>query len=281
MFETWETYRGVIRSHKGGWRIGHSVQSHGYSLLDELVGEVSLMQVMIMNATGRLPERRLADWFEARQICLSWPDPRIWCNQIGALGGNLRASVAAATAAGIMASDSRSYGGPRTSVEGVRFIKHAMQLHQSGMSAGEIVEDASQRRNGKPGLMGYARPIAKGDERIPAMQRVTRQLGFHEGEHMQLAYAIDAVMQADYSEGMNINGYASAFFADQGLLDYEVGRISAVLVASGVTACYVDSVERPVESFYPLHCVDVDYTGPALRSSPRCQSADSARQIAE
>jgi len=78
----WDGLRGIIRSRIGGWRVGQDILIHGRGLLSELVGEVSYVQLLVLNVTGRLPERRLADWVEGTFMCLSWPDARIWCNQI-------------------------------------------------------------------------------------------------------------------------------------------------------------------------------------------------------
>ena len=41
--------RNIIRSSTGGWRVGQGVYSHGYSMLDELIGEKSYFQIMILN----------------------------------------------------------------------------------------------------------------------------------------------------------------------------------------------------------------------------------------
>ena len=109
-YQFWDQRRGTIQSKKGGWVVGKAIFNHGYSMMDDLVGKVSYMQVLVLNATGRLPERPVADWLDAIHICLSWPDPRIWCNQIGALGGAMRASVVASTTAGVLAADAKSYG---------------------------------------------------------------------------------------------------------------------------------------------------------------------------
>lgn len=267
--QPWDKERGIITSRNGGWFAGKGVYCHGYNMMEELVGEVSYFQLMILNAIGRLVERPVADWFEARQICLSWPDPRIWCNQVGALAGTMRTSVTAATTAGVLAADSRSYGGSQTAVEGIRFIQGALVKLQQGMNVEEMVKQECARHGGKPHIMGYARPIAKGDERIAAMEKVSRQLGFTVGEHLQLAYQIEEILQRDFDEGMNINGYASAFMADQGISGNEAYRISATLVASGVTACYVDAIGQPAESFYPLQCNDIDYQGQPPRPFPR------------
>ncbi|MCF6323170.1 MAG: hypothetical protein L3J89_02415 [Gammaproteobacteria bacterium] len=261
----WDKQRNKIISKKGGWFVGDGVYCHGYNMMDELVGKVSYMQVVMLNATGRLPKRPVADWFEAVHICLSWPDSRIWCNHIGALGGTMRASAVASTVAGVLATDSRSYG-IKPLKEGVAFIQAAMVALKGELSVDEIVVNECEKHGGKPYIMGYARPIAKGDERVPAMELVAKNLGFSVGEHLKLAYEIDRILLAQFNEGMNINGYMSAFLSDLHFTSEEVYRICATLVASGVSACYVDMRDRPAETFLPLKCDDIDFQGKPHRT---------------
>jgi len=259
--------RGKIISNTGGWFPGKGVFSHGHSMLDDLVGKKSYFQILVLNATGKLVERALADWLEAAYACLSWPDSRIWCNQIGALAGSVRTSVAAATAMGSLAADSRIYGS-FTIVGGMEFIQGALVQHKKGMSAEEIVNNVESVKSGKPLIVGYFRPIAKGDERIVAMERVSKDLGFSVGKHLALAYQVEDVLRNAYDESMNINGYASAFLSDQGFSPQEAYQMVTMLVASGVTACYVDTLHRPADTFLPLRCEDIDYQGEALRAVP-------------
>jgi citrate synthase len=262
-----EQRRGKIISNTGGWFPGTGVFSHGYSMLEDLVGKKSYFQILILNATGKLVDKPFADWVEAIYGCLSWPDPRIWCNQIGALAGAARTSVVAATAMGSLAADSRTYG-VFPLIEGVEFIQQALQQQEQGLTAQQIVNDVIARHRGKPYIVGYKRPIAKGDERLEIMEKVGRELGFIEGKHLQLAYAIEKVLLADFDEGMNINGYMSAFLSDQGFSAQEVYRMFSMLVASGVTACYLDVYQRPPDTFLPLRCDDIDYQGVAKRTVP-------------
>ncbi|WP_305041588.1 hypothetical protein [Geoalkalibacter sp.] len=263
----WDERRGRIFSRKGGWVMGKGVFCHGFEMNKDLMGRVSFFQVLILNATGRLVEKPLADWFEAMHVGLSWPDARIWCNQIGALGGTLRSSVVAATVAGILAADSRAYG-QGTLLEGFAFIERALAEARKGQSAKDIVAQECARHGGKPKFMGYSRPIAKGDERLAEFYNIQKRLGFSIGEHLALALEIEKVLLEDFDEAMNFNGYVSAFLADQGLTAQEAYQICAVLVTSGVTACYVDTFERPPESFLPMRCDDIDYQGPSARPVP-------------
>lgn len=262
-----ESLRGKIVSRTGGWIPGKAVFSHGYSMLDELVGEKSYFQIVILNATGKMVDKRLADWIEAICGCLSWPDPRIWCNQIGALSGSVRTSVVAATTMGCLASDSRAYG-PLTLIDGVDFIQGALIKYKKGQLPKDIVREVTEANRGKPYIVGYIRPIAKGDERIETMERFSEKLGFSEGEHLRLAYKIEKVLMDNFDEGMNINGYMSAFLSDQGFGPSEVYSIYSLMVASGVTACYLDTLNRPPDTFLPLRCDDIDYQGKAARPVP-------------
>lgn len=266
-YRRFDARRGHIVSRAGGWRRGEGVYARGFSMMDELVGQASYMQVQVLNITGRLPDRRLADWLEAIGICMSWPDPRIWCNQVGALAGTARASVVAGTCGGILAADSRTYGS-RPVIEGMNFIQNARRAQLAGQSVATIVETACAAHGGKPLIMGYARPVAKGDERVTAMEPVTARLGFVAGPHLELAYAIEAILLARFDESMNINGYVSAFLSDQGFSPEEGYRLFATVVMSGVTACYVDAAARPAGEFLPLRCEDIEYQGPAPRALP-------------
>ncbi len=263
----WDRCRGTIRSRKGGWKIGEGVFSHGYNLLEDFVGSKSYFQVMALHATGRLVERSTADWMEAVYICMSWPDPRIWCNQIGALGGTINTSIVMATAAGLMAGDSKLYG-QKPMLEGVTFIQAALKQHKAGHTASEIIEMECNKHRGKPHIMGYARPIAKGDERVEILKKYALKNNMATGDHLALANKIDQVMLEKHNEGININGYGSAILSDFGFTPQEAYYVSTLLTASGITACYLDTKERPAESFLPLRCDDIDYQGPPPRVVP-------------
>ena len=267
-FSLWDSYRGKIKSKRGQWKVGQGVISHGYDLLSEIVGEKSVTESQILNATGKMPSPEFAKWVEAATLCLTWPDPRIWCNRIGALGGSSGATSIASVCSGIQASDSSTYG-PYTLKDGLRLIYRAKQeIADKEISVEEFVYQEVKKHGGKPLLMGYARPIAKGDERVTAMRRVTNQLGYKPGEHMVLADQIEEILRREFDEAMNICGYISGFFADQKMTVNEVYRIFGIMVAGGVLACYVDAAEREKGTFAPLRVEDIHYTGPEIRQVP-------------
>jgi hypothetical protein len=265
----WDRNRGTIRTRKGGFVISRgTVHSHGYNLLDDLMGHISYFQLLILNATGRLPERPLADWLETSFFCISYPDARIWCNHIGSLAGTLQATPIAAGCAGLLATDSRLYG-PLAVVNSARFITAARALERKGVAVEEIVETLPRRKpDGSLMVPGFNRPVASGDERIPLLENLTAQLGFTPGAHLRLAYAIEAVLSEKYNESLNSGGYRAAFLSDQGFSVREIYRVLNVYMNAGITACYAEAADRPGECFFPLRCEDIDYQGHPPRDLP-------------
>ena len=136
------------------------------------------------------------------------------------------------------------------------------------MSAENIVNEITAANRGKPYIVGYIRPIAKGDERLEAMERISKKLNFEVGKHLSLAYDIEKVLMEKFDEGMNINGYVSAFLSDFDFTPSEIYQLFSTLVASGVTACYLDTYKQPPNSFLPLRCDDIDYQGVPHRAVP-------------
>ena len=266
-YQYWEEQRGKIKSKKGGWRIGKKVECHGLDMMEDVVGKLSYMQVIILNATGKLANKNLADWFEAIHICLSWPDSRIWCNRIGALGGSSGASTVASACAGVMAADSKSYG-IRPIIDGVNFITRANKSvnGEPKLSIEEFVKNEIRKKGGKPHLMGFARPVVKGDERIIVLENYSKRLGYKKGKHLKIAYAIETILDRDFGESMNLNGYVAAFLSDQGYSSIDIYRIFSGVLSSGVVACAVDSADRSRGSFAPIKTEDIIYSGCSQRS---------------
>lgn len=267
-----ESKRGKIVSKKGGWRIGKAVYNHGFSMMDDLVGNVSYFQLVLLNVTGRLPSVELAQWIEASYICMSWPDPRIWCNYIGALAGSADTSPISGALAGSLAADSNMYG-PGSLPNCMRVITSAAKQLTPDSSEQQFKQFIAsyipaKSHDNKPVLPGYARPIARGDERVVAMRKVSRQLNFDKGPHELLSEKLEYFLQKHYQESLNIGGYSAAFFADQGLSIKDIYRLTCTRVTAGVQACFAEANDNSPGTFLPMQCDDIDYQGPAPRAIP-------------
>ena len=266
-YKLWDYQRGKIRTHIGGWKIGEGVTTYGYSLFDELVGRVSYFEVLILSITGKIPEQNLAKWTEAIYSCLSFPDPRIWCNQVGALAGTMKSSPVPAITAGVQASDSRMYG-PGTAIDTFKFLSSAMKQHHNGINIQGIVKSKCRRPGSKPIIPGYGRPIATGDERVFTMNQVTENLGFKWGSYMLLAREINHYMLDEYGESMNFATFIVAFLRDQQWGLEQIRQLTSFIVTAGVAACYSEAYDKPAETFLPLRCEDIEYRGAGPRAVP-------------
>jgi len=266
-YKLWDHHRGKIRTHIGGWKIGEGITTHGYSLLDDLVGKASWFEIFILSITGKMPEQRLAKWVEAIYGCMSFPDPRIWCNQIGSLAGTVKSSPISGVTAGIYASDSRMYGSG-TLPAAYDFLSQAMQQHQMGIDVKGIIKSQCRRLGSKPIIPGYGRPLATGDERVPMMNAVTEELGFEWGRYICLAREIDQYMLEEHEESMNLATFIVAFLRDQQWNRKQICRVTWGLVTAGVAACYSEAYDKPAETFLPLRCDDIEYRGVASRPVP-------------
>ncbi len=264
----WDSRRGVIRSRKGGWIIGRGVYYGRYSLLDDLVGRVSYFQTLLLAVLDELPERRIADWVEAVYQCMSYPDPRIWCNHIGSLSGDGRSSSVAGVSAGILASDSHMYGPGAVITEVCEFLQQGLAKKENEELLPQILKGCVRRRGSRFIISGFGRPIATGDERIATMERVSKELGLEAGPYLTFAYDVERYLLKTQGESLNLTGYAVAVMMDFGWTSLQIQQTCAILVTSGVAACYSEAYDNPPESFLPLRCEDIEYRGHAPRPVP-------------
>ena len=262
--EYWDKRKDKIITDIGKWQGGKDVTIRGYSLFNELFDQVSYFQVLVLNVTGRLISSELSRWLENNFMVMSYPDARIWCNQVGALSGTLHTSPSAATAAGSLTADSRIYGGSQSTCVTMHFIKTAQSNFESGQTVEKIIGKLPVKQ-GMPAVPGFVRPVASDDERIRPHQNMAAKLGFKKGKYTILADKISDFMENKYTMGMNIDGLSAAFLLDQAFSPEEVYQINSLRVASGVTACYSDNLQHAENSFLPLHCEEIEYDGPSIR----------------
>lgn len=262
----WDERRRHIRTSIGKWQGARDVLVRGRRLLGDLLQELNITQLAVLNITGRLIDKPLALWLEKTVFFTSYPDLRIWCNQLGALAGNGQASPVAATAAGVLAADSRAYGAKAQYLT-VLTLSELKADHDAGASFVELVA-RFPLRNGVPSISGFARPVKVADERLDPMRRFTAELGFSPGPYVRFVEGLAEYLQVHHQADMNAAAYACAFLMDQGFSAMEVYRIRTADVLSGVLACYGDLYDQPAQAFLPQICTDVRYQGVAPRALP-------------
>jgi citrate synthase len=157
--------------------------------------------------------------------------------------------------------------GPGTAYSATQFITDAKARIDEGLSVVEYIENFAKTKRGLR-IPGYARPFAAGDDRVVAMQKLSDELGFKNGPHLDLAYQIQDYLLENYGEALNLAGYIVAFMSDQGYAAKEIYRIYSMCVNSGIHASYSEAYDSPPDSFLPLRCDDIEYIGVPERPLP-------------
>ena len=260
----WDQRNHQIFSQVGHWEGGVDVNIHNFSLMNDLMKNASLMQVYILNATGKYVEKNIADWIEVNFMGLSYPDSRIWCNQISAYAADTNSTSAASVGAAILSTDSRAYGGSQTTYSCMKFLAAAYRRFTEGEMLSSIISD-EKIKNGKPIIVGFARPIDRDDERLKPYEFMQKKLSIEEGNYLMFAKKLSEYLDNQYSLTINSGGYASAFLLDQSFTPTDGYNIKAYAVASGAVACHRNLVLAPPNSFLPLKCADVEYVGKGIR----------------
>lgn len=260
----WQDRNQTIFNKVGYWKGGEDVTIEGYSLMNDLMGKVSYMQLHMLNATGKLVEKNIADWVEVCLMGLSYPDSRIWCNQIAAYSSDTHSSVVAAAATSILAADSRAYGGSHARKISMAFQYQAYSKYLAGFTIDKIVKEVKFTK-GKPIIVGFARPVDRDDERLKPFAEIQKKLSIPQGEYLTFAIKLSSHLKEEYNLSINCGGYASAFLLDQGFTPAEGYQINAFAVVSGAIACFRNQEEQPSNSFLPSKCEDIDYQGVQIR----------------
>ncbi|MDX1451397.1 MAG: hypothetical protein R3183_02490 [Oleiphilaceae bacterium] len=263
----WDKRRARIYSATGGWRVGDKVLSHGEDLLNDILPRDRYFEHLLRVATGKSQKKELARWVEAAFVSLSWPDPRIWCNTVGAFFGELQTRPGAATFMGALASDSVMYGGGAAKALYDSVIRISNELSK-GASPQELVSANLVQNGGHLKMMGFSRPLATGDERVPVLLRLARQLGLGGGLHENAIMRLNDYLAVDIGETLNVGGYIAVIMADEGISKSAFYNLFSLCTMAGVLACYVDAKERPDHSLLPLRASDVVYTGERQRELP-------------
>lgn len=260
----WSQRRGRIKSSVGQWHAGKGVTLRGRSLLGELLDELSHMQLLVFSYSGRLIAKPLADWLEKTRFLMAYPDSRIWCNYLPSLVASQGVSPVTAGVLSYLAADSKAYGS-QVQANIVTTLIQLFKAHQHNQDFAELVA-AFPLRMGAPSIPGFLRPVRVADERLQPMREISNKLGFTPGPYVQFVEAFSEYLEEHCHCGLNSAGYCCAFLLDQGFDADFVFLICVSAVESGALACYHNHRNDQVGGFLPLHCDDVNYTGPKLRN---------------
>lgn len=249
--ENWQT-------EMGGSIPGERVVVRGKDLFVDLA-EFSWLKLLLFMITGRVFEDNAVELLDKIwAFSISYPDPRVWNNRIGALAGTARSTGSLGVSAGCAVSEAKIYGGQATT-EAFNFILECSRRVDSGEDLEEILKDELKTNRA---VFGYGRPVVSSDERIKPVQLLMKKTGYANGKHVLLAYQIEKILTLGrWRYQMNIAGLVAAIGADMGfsVREYYLWLVSGY--NAGITACYADASSKEEGTLFPLRCDRIAYSG--------------------
>lgn len=259
----------LLRDHAGVWksRMGYFVPgSHavfrGHDLHAELK-DMDWVELYVFGITGRRFSPEQLRLMHALWVYTSYPDARLWNNRVAALASSARSTGNLGAAAALAVSEAWIYGRGNER-QAISFYVRTRRRIESGDSLADCIAEEMARHSR---IAGYGRPLINGDERIPPIMALARQLGLADGPHLRLAYEIEQFL-LDSGRNLRINygALVSAFGADLGLSPSEFYLFMFPSFLAGVQPCWIEASERSEGTLFPLSCADLDYAGPPPRT---------------
>lgn len=246
----------------GKWFPGDKVMFRERNLLEDLVQDMDWMALYLYGITGREFDAKQLDLLQSMWTHTSFPDPRLWNNRVAALAGTARSTPTLGICAALAVSESTLYGhGP--CVWALDFLYRAKRCVDEGGSLKAIV-DSELKKNRT--VYGYGRPVTNKDERIEPMMCAARKNAADQGQYVLLAFEIDCLLKKWRGRfSLNAAGLYAALVADMGFSTREFHLFMVPVFLAGMPPCYIDTADRCPESFFPLKCEQIVYTGKPYR----------------
>ena len=257
--ELLEQHVGHLKSRMGAAVIGSHAMFRGHDLHREL-RDLDWVELYLFGITGRRFTAPQAELLHAILVYTSYPDARIWNNRVAALAGSARSTPALAISAALAVWEAGIYGGQ----PGVRAIDYFLRTRQAldqGASLADVVATAGR-------IYGYGRPTPElGDERLPWLLALARRLGLGDGPHLRIALDTEQLLVAKNARlRMNYAAMTAALCADIGFTIAEFHMFRVPLFLAGMPPGYIEALERPQGSLFPIPCRHVHYEGVPRRA---------------
>lgn len=259
-----DAHTGALVTAVGAAYPGERAVFRGRDVHHEVMQEIDWLGLLARGVGVELTPEQV-ELLGAFFISTSYPDARIWNNRVAALAGSTRSTSALALGAANAVSEASIYG-RRTDHKASAFLWRTHAAMQDGVTLADCVEEHLSTR-GK--LLGYGRPIFNGDERIAPLMATAQNLGFDQGPHVKLAFAVEEYLASTGRHlKINVAALGAAFGADFGMTPLQWSMMLFPIFLAGMTPCYLEALEKPIGAVFAARCDQVQYTGPSARIWP-------------
>lgn len=252
-----EKHVGHLTTSAGAFFPGERAVFRGQDLHASL-DDMDWLELYLFGITGRKFSTSQMKVLHALWCYTSYPDARLWNNRVAALAGTSRSTGTLGIAGAIAISEAKIYGWG-VALRASEFLWRTKKAVDLGADLSELVllEVRSKR-----GIAGYGRPIVSADERIAPMMKLVQEVGLDDGPFLRLAFQVEKILlEGRWRLHMNYAVLSAALEADIGLSPSEFYMFGIPAFLAGMPPCYLDAVEKPEGTLFPMPCRTLLYEG--------------------
>lgn len=260
--ERLKRFQDIWPTDKGTWIPGKNVLYREKQLLTDFTDK-SWMTLLMYGVKGQEPSANQAKLAEIIwTICASYPDPRLWNNRICALAGTTRSTGPLAIGAATAVSEATIYG-RKPDLLASYFLQEISRIVDESEFRDFILSYLKKHRR----IPGFGRPVINKDERVAPLLASTRKLLGENLRFIDLISRIESVIEKSrYRFKANVAIYGTAIMLEMGYTPREIVLMGTLMFSAGMFPCYIDALEKPEGTLFPLKCNQINYIGQAVRS---------------
>lgn len=253
---------GKLKSRMGGFVPGSHVSVRGVDL-HAAFKDADWIDLYVFAITGRRLNETQLKMLQTLWTYTSYPDARLWNNRVAALAGSARSTASLGLSGALAVSEAAIYG-RGIDIRAIAFLQSTRRTVDAG---GNIADCVQKELSTHRSIAGFGRPLTSKDERLEPLFELAKQLGMDAGPHLQLAHEIDAYLETNrWRMRMNYASAIAAIAADMDFSPEEYYLLLFPTFLAGMPPCYIETLEHPEGSLFPVPCEHVEYRGvPARR----------------
>lgn len=242
----------------------HRWFGHG---LGELVGEETLLGLVMLAACGRRPTGEERELLEELAVVLSVADPRIWPLKIGRLVASYGGAMSGFGAAQLSVESDAL--GPWIGAPAAELLIDVREAAGDGADDEAFGRAAHAAIDARPMLCGYGVPLREHDERCLMLRARLERRGRTSLPWWRVQERLTKFVREDRHAEPNISIAAAAMLLDMGLSPAQGRMVTVFAMQHLFLANAFEGAEQASPILRELPTDSVHYAGPAPRESPR------------
>lgn len=249
-------------------RVGHAGWNDhghfGYSVFNELAGNITTTGLIALAATGRRLDERSCAILDDIAVILTVADPRIYPLKLVRVASSYGDQLAGLATA--IASMQGAIVGPMIAGNAASWLSSVKTILEDTVHSDRDLSELLEREFCRRGrIAGFGVPFRDVDERAVALNSRAEAGGFHTGDYWQLYRRIDRLVLEKRGLTCNVGLPIAALSLDMGLAPENLAALYTGLTMNVFLANAVEGAQQAPEILRSLPVDRVEYTGRPAR----------------